>query len=260
MLRKFVASGLVGLFLAMSLVVAQGNIGLYDRAADINGDGIVDIMDLTQVGQAYGSNYTLRSEANRTVVTVLSFDKDPPEVEGARVAVFVNEPPRLNSLDARYTNSSGIAVFELSPNTSYMAVGWNGSSYNYVDFHTDLFGEASVMILLGEPANPSIRKLPANYIFVTVLNRTTGLFHYVSGYANVIVERLWYTYPEGWQTYVFGDLPLTLPVFRFRDNQLVGNTGHGIIVRCQGQAIGSSTFQTDDDASANVIVYVPSSP
>jgi len=172
MLKKIVALGLVGLFLAMSLVVAQDNIGSYDRAADVNGDGIVDILDLTQVGQAYGSNYTLGSEVNKTVVTVVSFVKEPPEIQDALVVINPGE-----YASAAITNSSGVAVFDLLANSSYTAYAWSGGACNNVGFSTNSWGEASVLITLGEPLMPMIRNTPQGKVLLTFRNNVTSAFY-----------------------------------------------------------------------------------
>jgi len=272
MLRKFVALGLVGLFLAMSLVVAQDNIGPYDRAADVNGDGIVDIIDLMQVGQAYGSNYTLRSQANTTVITVVSFAMSPPEIENARVAIFGsrywNNSEDYTSVD--YTNASGIAVFELNPNSSYKALAWrtipedNSSSFSYTDFETNSFGEASAIIVLGEPAVPSMRLLPACSLLTTLLNKTNGLLYDSYRYYNLIIYRTWYDGSnwqrrEEWNAYV----NVVHVIHAGAETGLLrdGLGGFVIVVKSGAQVIGSSAFQlTTEDLSANVIIYVPSSP
>lgn len=278
MLRRFVAIGLVGLFIAMSLVVAQDDIGPYDRAADVNGDGIVDIMDLTQVGQAYGSNYTLRSQANMTVITVASFAISPPEVENARVAIFERRIWNWgNATVVEYSNASGVAVFELSPNSSYRAVAWrtipeeNSSSYSYTDFETNSFSEASVMIVLGEPAVPSVRLLPACSVVVTLLNKTTGLLYdydFPSSIITLIVYRTWYGDDGTWliDEVINAAIWTTqhVPVFVMNSIQtslLYHGLGGFVIVEKYGPLVlGSSAFQLTEDLSANVIIYVPSSP
>lgn len=174
MFRKFVALGLVSLFLAMSLAVAEDNIGPYNRAADVNGDSVVDILDLTAVGQAYGSNYTLASEANRTVVTVLSFAKNPPEIEMAVVAIPIAywHPYPLVSV----TNSSGTAVFELSSNTTYTAYAFYDDAYNYANFTTNFRGEASVLVVLGLSSCPVIRNLPPRTLVFAFRDNVTRTY------------------------------------------------------------------------------------
>jgi len=86
MQRKLFVLSLLCLFIAISLAQAQ-SIMSYNPSADVNKDEVVDISNLTEVGQAFGSNYSLRTEENRTVVTLLSFARDPPEIEGALVTL-----------------------------------------------------------------------------------------------------------------------------------------------------------------------------
>jgi hypothetical protein len=276
-MRRFVALCLIGLFLAMQFVVAHDNIGPYDRAADVNRDGIVDIIDLTQVGQAYGSNYTLRSQANTTVITVASFAMSPPEVENTRVAIFSRWPTGgwTKAISFEYTNASGIAVFELSPNSSYRAVAWrtipeeHSSSYSYTDFETNSFGEVSSMVVLGEPEVPSVQLLPALSIVFTLLNKTTGLLYdYAGNHFYILVDYSWYGDDGSWHMdrVIDGFMWITphVPIFVMgaltagwmRD----GPGGFMIVVKYTDQVIGSSAFQLTEDLSANVIIYVPSSP
>jgi len=174
MLKRFVALGLVGLFLVMSLVVAEDSIGPYNPIADVNKDGVVDILDLVEVGQAYGSNYTLAHQTNKTTITVLSFENNNFSfVENALVAVF----PGGGEGQWKCTNSSGTVAFDLSVNASYVAIAWDDtrSSYNYADFTTDSSGEASVVIWLSYyPESSPIRSIPKGWIVMTFLNSTTG--------------------------------------------------------------------------------------
>jgi len=176
MLKKIVGLGLVCLFVAVSFVVAEDDIGPYNPSADVNRDGAVDILDLVEVGQAYGSNYTLMHQANKTTVTVLSFENNNfSYVENALVAVF----PQGGSMTGQwnYTDSSGITAFDLSANSSYVAIAWsnNRSCYNYANFATNSFGEALVTIWLYYDAESSpIRSIPKGWIVMTFLNRTTG--------------------------------------------------------------------------------------
>ena len=269
MLRRFVALGLVGLFLAMSLVVAQDDIGSYDRAADVNGDGIVDILDLTQVGQAYGSNYTLRSQENKTVITVVSFANSPPEVESARIAVFasVHWDWAESYTSFSYTNASGVAVFELSPNSSYKAVAWrmipgdNSTLVSYTDFETNPFGEASAIIVFDKP---TVSSLPARSLLITLLNDTSGLVcdHYI--YYNIIIDHTWFDGSSWQRTRVWDGYGTPVYVIHAcSENGLLrdGLGGFLIILRKEVQVLGSAVFQlTEDSLSVNVIVHVPSSP
>jgi len=176
MLRKFVALGLVGLFLAMTLVVAQDSIGPYNPIADVNKDGVVDILDLVEVGQAYGSNYTLAHQTNKTTITVLSFENNTFSfVENALVAVF----PQTDHMNGQWknTNSSGMVAFDLNANSSYIAITWdnNRSSYNYANFTTNSSAEASVIIWLSYYLQSSpIRSIPRGWVVMTFLDNRTG--------------------------------------------------------------------------------------
>lgn len=269
MLRKFVALGLVGLFLVMSFVVAENGIGPYDLMADVNRDGTVDILDLTQVGQAYGSNLTLAHEVNRTVVTVLSFDRNPPEVENARVAIFDPETFLSYYGDAaavNYTNSLGIATFDLDADKNYIAIAWSGSAYNYANFTTNSFGEACVLILLGELSLPPIRALPKGWVTVTLLDNETHELQfkgeyllsvdYITGYEMVegerrfILERIALLWSEGGILALPPDLQLNGPHSKWG---LVLWYGDGTIV-----SLG--TYSPDEIGCANVVLYVAPLP
>jgi len=184
-LKKIVGLGLVGLFVFVSFAVAEDNIGPYERIADVNKDGTIDILDLVEVGQAYGSNLTISSEPNKTVVTVLSFDKEPSEVENATVAIFDPELYRV-AIDVQYTNSSGIATFELGSDKNYTAIAWYDLAYNYANFTTNSLGESSMLILLGEPSTPPIRSLPSGWIVVTVQNNETGSIVFDYGFVILV--------------------------------------------------------------------------
>ena len=184
MLRKFVALCLVGLFLVMSFVVAEDSIGPYNPIADINKDGVVDIMDLVEVGQAYGSNYTLMHQANKTTVTVLSFENDNfSYVEDALVAIFTPGASEEYALYS-YTDSSGTAAFQLSPNSTYVAIAWNTTrnAYNYASFTTNLLGEASVAIWLNYyPQSSPIRSIPQGWLVILILDNSTGRLASLTG-------------------------------------------------------------------------------
>jgi len=176
MFRRLVALGLVGLFIVMSFVMAEDSIGPYNPIADVNRDGKVDILDLVEVGQAYGSNYTLMHQTNKTTVTVLSYENNNfAFVENALVAVF----PQGGSKDGKwnYTDSSGTITFDLNANSTYIAIGWNNDreSYNYANFTTDSSGEALVVIWLTYyPESSLIRSIPKSWIVITLLDNRTG--------------------------------------------------------------------------------------
>jgi len=176
MLRKFLAIGLVGLFLTVLIVTAEDSTEPYNPTADINKDGIVDILDLVEVGQAYGSNYTLMHQINKTTVTVLSHENNNfSYAENALVAVF----PQIRIMEGqwKYTNSSGTVAFDLGANSSYIAIAWkeDRSTYNYANFTTNSLGEASVAIWLSNYAASSpIRNIPKGWIVITILDNVTG--------------------------------------------------------------------------------------
>ncbi len=258
MLKRFVALGLVGLFLVISLVVAQDSVGPYNRVADVNKDGLVDVLDLVEVGQAYGSNYTLASIPNKTVITVLSFARNPPEMEEALVAVGVSH--RNRTLAWSYTNSSGVAVFDLGPNASQRAYAWSGSAYNYADFSTNSQGEASVLILLGEPTVTTIRRLPSGLVFYTLINGQNGSLYWSD---SPLFMDIWTLsavgsgFPPLWS----GDEKVAVdchgPInYAYSAWGLEPNTSYGMAIIPTYSVIGSAVFQTDADSSANVIVYV----
>jgi len=203
MLRKFVALGLVGLFLVMSLVVAEDGIGPYNPIADVNKDGIVDILDLVEVGQAYGSNCTSMHQANKATVTVLSYENnDFSFAENALVAILGGESPW------KYTNSSGTAAFDLSANGTYVAVAWSEdkSRYNYANFTTDSLGEAAVTIWLSQyPLSSPIRSMPRGWIVLLFFDNNTDQ-PYIHDYMDLFAQTFNVSgYLEHWNiTYAFG--------------------------------------------------------
>ena len=191
---------LVGLILALAftqIVETSFYASSYDFMADVNRDNVVDVNDLARLGKAYGSSLVLPSIPNKTVVTVLSFDKEPPEVENARVAIV--DPETLdnqydNPINVTYTNSSGIATFDLGPDQNYTALTWSGSAYNYANLTTNSLGEASVLILLAEPSLPPVRVLPRGWVVVTVINNQTGSLYV--GLCILVVDNIEYNPAE----------------------------------------------------------------
>lgn len=200
MLRKFVALGLVGLFLAMSLVVAEDSIGPYNPVADVNRDGIVDILDLVEVGQAYGSNYTLMHQTNKTTVTVLSYENNNfSYVENALVAVFSQSD--IMEGQWNYTNSSGVVDFDLNANSSYIAIAWDSDRfrYNYANFTTNSLGEASATIWLSYYPKSSMRSIPKGWIVITFLNNATSK-PYTSEHIEIYAIEIYNSTNDGWST------------------------------------------------------------
>lgn len=258
MLRRFVSLGLVGVFLAISLVVAQDSVGPYNPIADVNRDGTVDILDLVEVGKAFGSNNVL-DEANRTTVVVLTYDKEPIYIEGARIAIFSR--PFSNyaiPMAVECTNSSGITTFQTSPDANYTAVALKGSAYNYANFTTNSMGEASVVVPWGLSST-----LPENWVVLSFLDNITDLP--VNIWTRIWFEEMWYNNsdPHGngyWEWESVDDF-IVWPA------QITG-TNLGMFkpktlysVRCncplpwENYTFSSSAFQTDGYGCASVVVY-----
>ena len=167
--KKIIALGLVGLFLVISFAIAEDSIGPYNPVADVNRDGIVDILDLVEVGEAYGST-GLSYQENKTVITV--YNETSP-IENARVAVFPSSNWEYwfsETEEIGYTNVSGIVNFTLNPNKNYTLIAWNKANYNYANLTTSSFGEASASILLSD----SLKRFPHNWTIITLHNRTSG--------------------------------------------------------------------------------------
>jgi hypothetical protein len=273
MFRKFVALGLVGLFLAMTLVIAEDSIGPYNPIADVNKDGVVDILDLVEVGQAYGSNYTLMHQANKTTVTVLSFENNNYSyIENALVAVF----PQGGEGQWNYTDSYGIVAFGLIANSSYVAIAWDStrSNYNYANFTTNSFGEALVTIWLGYyPSSSPIRSIPRGWFVITFLDNTTGKPYMESGYyVNARFLDVYNTTSDNWiitgpwdmfdchtgieainmKGFPPGECPWAEPylVFKARYTRLKTEPPYEISFLCY------SIHQTDEYAGAYVVVII----
>lgn len=255
---------LVGLILVSSyfqIDVTGSDSSSYDIMTDINRDRTIDVNDLNRLGRAYGSNLVLPSEPGKTVVTVLSFDREPPEVENARVAAV--DPDLLyhqveNPINVTYTNSSGIATFDLSPSNNYTAIAWSGSAYNYVNFTKNLQGDASVLILLGEPSMPPLHALPQGWIVITFIDNTTGSLYFYE-MAMIYYDLEWVGGSSGWSaelvmiTYAHGGVFVTPPYSPI--NQPYSRMGLGVVDR-HGDIAGCSVYSPDKDGCANVVVYV----
>lgn len=179
MLKKIVGLGLVCLFLAFSFVVAEDNIGSYNPNADVNRDGKVDILDLVEVGQAYGSNYTSLIEPNMTTVLVLSYGNNSQvvPVANAIVSVLMNRGPHW-----KCANSTGIVTFDLSPNSSYYIMAWSPdyTEYNYANVTTNSQGEAFTIIWLSYLVSPNnspypIQASPKGKAVVVIVDRNSSL-------------------------------------------------------------------------------------
>ena len=262
MLKKIVVLGLVCLFLAVSFVVAEDDIGPYNPSADVNRDGKVDILDLVEVGQAYGSNYTLMHQTNKTTVTVLSYENNNfSYVDNALVAVFPNVSGSSEEGLLKYTNSSGTVEFQLNPSSDYVAIAWDDAStaHNYASFTTNSSGEASVIIWLNYYRESSpIRTIPIGWVVITIVNYTTG-------------ELLPFPYPIGfWEfTAFFGEyswdpmsgfgVPGTSTgILAFNPGYPWGRkplTNYGIEFEPPGPW-GNCTYRTDEYGGAYVVAVI----
>jgi len=257
---------MVGLMLVLvftQLAVTTSSESSYDIMADVNRDRIVDVNDLARLGNAYGSSLVLSSEPNKTVVTVLSFDKEPPEVENSTVAIIDTEAFTEwfgDAIDVEYTNSSGIVAFELDSNKNYTAIAWCGSAYNYANYTTNSFGEASVLILLGEPSLPPIRVLPKGWITITLVNNETGTLHFKGAMAmgierivrfdepehSFISENVAWLITDGGVIVVPPDKPCNEPHSRW-----------GLwLIYPTGEFVGFNVYSPNENGCANVIFYV----
>lgn len=268
MINRFsvLASIVLGFVLLSSTFIGMTtSSATYNPVSDVDKDWDVDIFDIVKVAGAYGSKYTfVTPEANETIITVLSLGESPPEVGNARVTVI--DPAFSAGWDAvvvDYTDLSGIVRFELSPNKNYTAIAWSGSAYNYVNFTTNLLGEASVLILLGEMPTPVIRQLPTGWVVVTLMNET-GFVSPVDEFG-LIVQRLeldplthnWLYMEEicsGTTSKGVLALRTSLPVN-------VPHSNRGIFLIDQyGNHRGSCVYTPDENNCANIILFVTPPP
>jgi hypothetical protein len=258
---------LVGLILVSSsfqIALSTSDPASYDVMADVNRDRTIDVNDLSRLGRAYGSNLVLPSEPNKVVVTVLSFDKEPAEVENARVAVVDPAFPsgRWDAIEAGYTNSSGVVVFSLSPNKNYTAIAWSASAYSYMNFTTNAVGESSVLICVGEPTLPPIHSLPPRWIVVTLLDSQTG--NVSSELLAILVDRLTWVRPNWVREEICSSalelgtgvavLPVNLAVNEPYSRRAIW------VIDPWANDRGSAVYSPDEDGCANVIVNVPPPP
>jgi len=184
MLKRFVALGLVCLFLVISFVVAEHSIGPYNPIADVNKDGVVDILDLVEVGQSYGSNYASLMEPNMTTVLVLSYGNNSQVVPVANAIVSADLMNRgiLGGPHWKCANSTGIVTFDLSPNSSYYIMAWSPdyTEYNYANVTTNSQGEAFATIWLSYLVSPNnspypIQASPKGKAVVVIVDRNSSL-------------------------------------------------------------------------------------
>jgi hypothetical protein len=268
----------IGLFLAgLVLIVSFAQMAVtisdssYDRMADVNRDRTVDVNDLSRLGKAYGSNLILPTEPSKTVVTVLSFDQDPPEVENAKVAVIDAEmpypfPPEVNNVT--YTDSSGIAAFDLSSNKNYTAIAWSSQAHNYANFTTNSQGEASILITLGEPSIPPIRSLPQGWIVVTLLDNETGSLVFgwdISPYDDFAVvicsiglnlTNHRFSSQKVRNLYTLGGVFLIPPSWSgWSFNEPFSKWGLWLVDSVNGYSLGSCVYSPDENGCANAVIY-----
>jgi len=254
--------GLIAILVSTQVALTTSDLSSYDLMADFNRDRIVDAEDLARLCNAYGSRLVLPSEPNKTVVTVLSFDKDPPEVENARVAIV--DPNTLdnqvnNPINVKHANSSGIATFELDSSKNYTAIAWSGSAYNYNNFTTNSLGEASVLILLGEPSLPPIRALLQGWVVVTVLENETGTIVSPGIDFALLIYRIEFcgdSFVSEYDYHVFnkGGIVVIPPNLLFSKPY----SRWGLVLMDQTGVIwkGCSVYSPDEEGCANVILYV----
>jgi len=237
--------------LLVPIAMTNPDISSYDPMADVNRDGIVDVNDLSRLGQAYGSAGLVYQE-NKTAITV--FNENGP-VDNARVAIvgsLLATWPEV--LEIGYTNSSGITTFSLNSDTNYISIVWGGKTYeyNYANFTTNSLGEASISIALGYP------KLPFRYWVFTVINLTTGnpatnveavAWENIAGYDNVEqgIELGIYTgtveAPMGIGIYnAHESLPSLMPIVAWTETGATLEKASGCIV--------------DENGTANVVIYI----
>jgi len=176
-IKEIVVLGLVSLFLVVSFAVAEDSIGPYEPIADVNRDAAVDILDLVEVGQAYGSTYTPITQPNKTTITVFSYTSNFSYTPIADAFVWI-----FGHGNWETTNSSGVATFELGANGDYIAMAWSNdyASYNYANFTTNSLGEASVTIWLNHLPSPSmqpypIQAYPKGWTVIVILDNNTNL-------------------------------------------------------------------------------------
>jgi len=248
---------MLSLSLALMLVpIAMTNpdISTYDPMADVNRDGIVDVNDLSRLGQAYGSTQTVPAQSNQTVVYVYQLESDPSEVENARVAI-IDPDYYYQAVQVGYTNSCGLVTFTLDPISNYTAIAWSKTTYSYSNFTTNEFGEASVAIQLGYP------HLPPNWVVVTYINKTSGG---LALWDNVLFasRELVYVYPgDFWEL----EAGVSIIVGSFLGVLIVGpwtpdhppeaGKSYDVVAFYEGP-LASLVYTPDENGNANVVTYV----
>ena len=227
----------------------------YDPMADVSRDGVIDIYDLARLGEAYGTTQTVPTIPNQTVVYVYQIEKDPAEVENARVAI-VDPNYYYETVQVNYTNSSGLVSFTLNPNSNYTAIVWSNATYNFANFTTNHFGEASVVIQLGYP------HLPSNWVVITLLNKTSRELVFWPTPIYVGIGQIAYDKQnQSW-------LPIWDGSFVFEENfigvvtvsewgEIQPGTSYGLVVYNQfEEVLASPVYTTDENGTADVVIYI----
>lgn len=254
---------LVGLILVVSFagIAVTSSDSSYDPMADVNRDGLVDANDLNRIGQAYGST-SLVHQPGKTVISVWN---ETARIENARVAVFSGgQMPN----HVGYTNSLGIVNFTFSPNTDFTAVAWNRAKYNYANFTTDSYGEASVFI----PLNNGMKHFPPCWVVTTFINKTSGELlsgtyytdvYNITGFENhgMGSEVVWTSYAENafsTSDSNVGISAVTLNYVSGHDKRFFDSKQKwGFVVYNSGWSnVGNAICMPDENGNANVVIYV----
>jgi len=250
---------LVGLILVLGftqVVETVPQLSSYNPVADVNRDGIIDVFDLIKVAIAFGSTQTLPTQSNQTVVYVYQIETEPPEVQNARVAI-IDPDCYYQAVHVGYTNSSGLVNFTLNPNSNYTAIAWSKTTYNYANFTTNHYGEATVIVQLGYP------NLPPHWVAITMINRTSGELG-LNPDLGAVVEELVYNYPGNNFTGVALASIILVP---FKGVFIVGpwapavpmtepGKSYAVILFIPAGPVATPVYTPDENGNANVITYV----
>lgn len=232
----------------LPIATTSPDISTYDPLADVNRDRVVDVDDLYRVGQAYGSSQTLPFQQNKTVVYVYQLESDPPEVEGARVAI-IDPAVCGDAVNVSYTDSSGIASFTLNSNSNYTAIAWSNTTYNYANFTTNEYGEASVIIKIGFP------DLPHDWVVNQIVDSSSGTL--VQGTLDIYWFRLVLNPTGGWDVLHTSFGSTDLGVFVCDPLWGVNETGHWVAFVFDSMGYLTETgFSPDENGTANVVIYI----
>jgi hypothetical protein len=225
----------------------------YDLRADSNRDGVIDVLDLARLGNAYGSIHSPVYQPNKTIVQVLSLESDPAEVENARVAI-IDPNSMYQAVQVGYTNLSGLVDFTLNTNANYTAIAWSSSTYNYANFTTNAYGEASISMRLSYP------HLPPNLVPITFVNTTSGALVETSPFVVARVSEL--VWDSTRQVYVpsyaysFGVAPFKGILIFWPPATTPSRNYIVTLMNMYGIVIGRAAYTPDENGNANVVVYV----